>query len=90
MSEFVIHIMQYIARQTTLQAEQIEILAFKGKGTLVGLKANADDPDHVPMLVDPHEERLEILDGQETLAVLKGNCKSRKNHLVSKHLLEMW
>uniref|UniRef100_A0A2N9GGL6 RING-type domain-containing protein n=1 Tax=Fagus sylvatica TaxID=28930 RepID=A0A2N9GGL6_FAGSY len=77
------HLCEYIARQTTLQAEQIEILAFKGKGTLAGLKANADDPDHVPMLVDPHEERLEILDGQETLAVLKGNCKSRKNHLVN-------
>lgn len=83
------HMIQYIARQTPLEAEEIEILALKVQEA-TGLKANhiledADDPDCVPMLVDPCKDQLQILEERETLAGLKANCISTRNHLVSNH-----
>lgn len=81
--------MQYIACQTPLEADEIEILAIKVQEA-PGLKANhiledADDPDRVPMLVDPCKDQLQILEERETVAGLKANCISTRNHLVSKH-----
>jgi len=74
-----------------LQTEEIEILALKVQEATAGLKTNhiledaADDPDRVPMLVDPCKDQLQILEERETLAGLKANCISTRNHLVSKH-----
>lgn len=64
--------MQYVAHQTTLQAEEVEILLVKGKH-------QSDDTKHPQIPMD----ELQILKGQETVAGLKAGCSSRRDHLVS-------
>ncbi|EEF44399.1 ring finger protein, putative [Ricinus communis] len=65
---------EYIAHQTPLQAEEVEILLVKG----------AHQPDdnistlHPPILM----EELQILKGQETLAGLKANSSPSRDRLI--------
>ncbi|MBA0834498.1 hypothetical protein Goarm_006848, partial [Gossypium armourianum] len=62
---------QYIALQTPLRAEEVEILMVKGQ-------YHTDEK-----CTNPSEDALQILEGQETLAGLKVKCSSGINHLVS-------
>lgn len=92
---FVMHMMQYIARRTPLQADDIEIWALKGQDTLGGFKSNsilenADDLDPVPMLVDPCKDQLQLLQQHENLGRLKATYISSMNHLVSFFILFIW
>ncbi|KAJ6991561.1 hypothetical protein NC653_019664 [Populus alba x Populus x berolinensis] len=64
--------MLYVAHQTTLQAEEVEILLIKGKH-------QSHDTKHPQIPTD----ELQILKGQETVAGLKASCSSRRDHLVS-------
>lgn len=89
---FVMHMLQYIAHQTPLQADNIEIWALKGQDTLAGFKSNsilenADDLDRVPMLFDPCKDQLQLLQQHENLGRLKATYISNMNHLVSFSLL---
>jgi len=67
--------MQYVAHQTTLQAEEVEILLVKGKH-----QSDENFPTKHPQI--PMDE-LQILKGQETVAGLKASCSSSRDHLVS-------
>jgi E3 ubiquitin-protein ligase RNF1/2 len=67
--------MQYVAHQTTLQAEEVEILLVKGKH-----QSDENLPTKHPQI--PMDE-LQILKGQETVAGLKASCSSSRDHLVS-------
>ncbi|XP_012438175.1 putative E3 ubiquitin-protein ligase RING1a isoform X1 [Gossypium raimondii] len=61
---------EYIALQTPLRAEEVEILMVKGQ-------YHTDEK-----CTNPSEDTLQILEGQETLAGLKGKCSSGINHLI--------
>ncbi|KAG6767673.1 hypothetical protein POTOM_028885 [Populus tomentosa] len=65
------HLCEYVAHQTTLQAEEVEILLVKGKH-------QSDDTKHPQIPMD----ELQILKGQETVAGLKASCSSRRDHLI--------
>ncbi|KAK8657295.1 hypothetical protein V6N13_035545 [Hibiscus sabdariffa] len=61
---------EYIALQTPLRAEEVEILMVKGP-------YRTDDN-----CADLSEDALHVLEGQETLAGLKVKCSSGINHLI--------
>ncbi|KAB2052836.1 hypothetical protein ES319_A12G148200v1 [Gossypium barbadense] len=61
---------EYIALQTPLRAEEVEILMVKGQ-------YHTDEK-----CTNPSEDALQILEGQETLAGLKVKCSSGINHLI--------
>ena len=67
--------MQYVAHQTPLRAEEVEILLVKGS-----CKPNDNlSTVHPPISM----EDLQILKGQETLAGLKVNFSTNRDRLVS-------
>jgi E3 ubiquitin-protein ligase RNF1/2 len=70
--------MQYVAHQTTLQAEEVELLLIKGKAENLSAKHS-----QIPM------DELQILKGQETVEGLKASCSSSRDHLVSA-ILAAW
>ncbi|KAL4347955.1 hypothetical protein GQ457_17G023870 [Hibiscus cannabinus] len=61
---------EYIALQTPLRAEEVEILMVKGPNRTADNCANLS------------EDALQVLEGQETLAGLKVKCSSGINHLI--------
>ncbi|KAK8537215.1 hypothetical protein V6N12_043388 [Hibiscus sabdariffa] len=61
---------EYIALQTPLRAEEVEILMVKGPYRTDDNCANLS------------EDALQVLEGQETLAGLKVKCSSGINHLI--------
>ncbi|XP_021295678.1 putative E3 ubiquitin-protein ligase RING1a [Herrania umbratica] len=65
---------EYIALQTPLRAEEVEILMVKGQ-------YNTDDNHAIPTPLTS-EDALQILEGQETLAGLKVKSSSGRNHLI--------
>ncbi|KAJ7948335.1 E3 ubiquitin-protein ligase ring1a-like protein [Quillaja saponaria] len=73
------HLCEYVARQTPLLAEEVEILAVKGVCTNHGDQSTGD---LATLVVDPCKDELEILEGHETLAGLRPNCISRMEHLI--------
>ncbi|XP_021681210.2 putative E3 ubiquitin-protein ligase RING1a isoform X2 [Hevea brasiliensis] len=68
------HLCEYIAHKKALEPEEVEIFLVKGQH-------NPNDnlsSLHPPISVD----ELQILKGQETLAHLKANCTSSRDHLI--------
>ncbi|XP_022726488.1 putative E3 ubiquitin-protein ligase RING1a [Durio zibethinus] len=65
---------EYIALQTPLRAEEVEILMVKGQ-------YNTTDDYSKPTPLTS-EDAVRILEGQETLAGLKVKCSSGRNHLI--------
>ncbi|KAI5557983.1 hypothetical protein POPTR_017G013000v4 [Populus trichocarpa] len=65
------HLCEYVAHQTTLQAEEVELLLIKGKAENLSAKHS-----QIPM------DELQILKGQETVAGLKASCSSSRDHLI--------
>ncbi|XP_022738303.1 putative E3 ubiquitin-protein ligase RING1a isoform X2 [Durio zibethinus] len=65
---------EYIALQTPLRAEEVEILMVKGQ--------YSSDDNHSNPTPWTSEEALQLLEGQETLAGLKVKCSSGRNHLI--------
>uniref|UniRef100_A0A6N2KM59 Uncharacterized protein n=1 Tax=Salix viminalis TaxID=40686 RepID=A0A6N2KM59_SALVM len=61
----------YVARQTTLQAEEVELL-----GSTSPLKILSTKHSQIPM------DELEILKEQETVAGLKASCSAIRDHLT--------
>ncbi|XP_011047669.1 PREDICTED: putative E3 ubiquitin-protein ligase RING1a [Populus euphratica] len=69
------HLCEYVAHQTTLQAEEVEILLVKGKH-----QSDENFPTKHPQI--PMDDELQILKGQETVAGLKASCSSSRDHLI--------
>ncbi|XWS54157.1 hypothetical protein CRYUN_Cryun10bG0065200 [Craigia yunnanensis] len=65
---------EYIALQTPLRAEEVEILMVKGQ--------YYTDDNHSNPTPLTSEDALQLLEGQETLAGLKVKCSSGLNHLI--------
>lgn len=77
---------QYVARQTPLKAEEVEFLAVKGKclskddKMIINPSTSMTDLGSV---IDPFRDDLQVLEAEETLAGVKANCTSSRDHLVS-------
>ncbi|KAJ6733991.1 E3 UBIQUITIN-PROTEIN LIGASE RING1A-RELATED [Salix koriyanagi] len=69
------HLCEYVAHQTTLQAEEVEILLVKGRH-----QADENFSTKHPQI--PIDDELQILKGQETMAGLKASCSSSRDHLI--------
>ncbi|XP_043689410.1 putative E3 ubiquitin-protein ligase RING1a [Telopea speciosissima] len=83
------HLCQYVALQTPVQAEDVEILVVKkphySNADQFGPLFNPSTSKDVPILkslVDPSKDELQLLEEQETLAELQANCTSCRGHLV--------
>ncbi|KAF3444088.1 hypothetical protein FNV43_RR13778 [Rhamnella rubrinervis] len=81
------HLCEYVARQTPLQAEEVELLALKGwsdsSDNKLSLNSSTSKKDlELVSLVDPCRDDLQILEKEETLAGIKANCTSSRDHLV--------
>ncbi|XP_042520306.1 putative E3 ubiquitin-protein ligase RING1a [Macadamia integrifolia] len=83
------HLCQYVALQTPVQAENVEILVVKEPhytnakqcGSLFNPSTSKDVPI-LKSLVDPSKDELQLLEEKETLAELQANCTSCRGHLV--------
>ncbi|CAJ1978905.1 unnamed protein product [Sphenostylis stenocarpa] len=79
------HLCEYVARQTPLPVEEVEILAVKGCNSTVCDKSfeeiSAFD-ELTALIIDPSKDELEILQGHESLAELKSKCMSQREHLI--------
>ncbi|KAJ6295159.1 hypothetical protein OIU76_023125 [Salix suchowensis] len=70
------HLCEYVAHQTTLQAEEVEILLVKGKH-----QSDENFSTKHPQII-PIDDELQILKGQETMAGLRESCSSSREHLI--------
>ncbi|PRQ49946.1 putative aminoacyltransferase, E1 ubiquitin-activating enzyme [Rosa chinensis] len=82
------HLCEYVARQTPLQAEEVELFSVNGHHNSNDEKLTdhpsvlMNDLDSVPLLVDPCRYDLQILQAEETLAGIKANCTSSRDRLI--------
>ncbi|TKY66830.1 putative E3 ubiquitin-protein ligase RING1a [Spatholobus suberectus] len=79
------HLCEYVARQTPLPVEEVEILAVKGCcSTVCGKSADGTSfsDELTTLVIDPSKDELETLQGHESLAGLKFKCISKKEHLI--------
>ncbi|KAF7822964.1 putative E3 ubiquitin-protein ligase RING1a isoform X1 [Senna tora] len=78
------HLCEYVAHQTPLPAEEVQILAVKGCCS-ENCDKSADETmmydELTKLILDPCKDELEILQGDETLAGLKSKCISKREHL---------
>lgn len=84
------YVLQYIACQTLLQANEIELLAPKGvfqfdNDQLSSKSSTAvKNPDLMSLVINScREDSMQILKAEETLGEMKGSCTSIKDQLVS-------
>ncbi|KAK3040486.1 hypothetical protein RJ639_028771 [Escallonia herrerae] len=81
------HLCEYVAHETTLQAEDVELLLVKettntnGEQSMVNIAASMDDLNSLSEVFDRCKVGLQTLEGQETLASLKAT--SRRDQLVA-------
>ncbi|KAK6919608.1 hypothetical protein RJ641_015512 [Dillenia turbinata] len=75
---------EYIALQTPLRAEEVEILVAKEMpdGQLTISANHIDDKESFPQLVDSHKHELQVLQEQETLAGLNASYCTGRGQLV--------
>lgn len=73
------HLCEYVARQTPLLVEEVEILAVKGCCSAVCDKSS---DELTTLVIDPSKDELETLQGHESLAGLKLKCISKREHLI--------
>lgn len=80
------HLCEYVALQTPLRAEEVEILVVKGCHNdyqpFPNPSTSVDDLNPDPIVIDPSKDELQILEGQETLVGLQANGTSCRNQLV--------
>lgn len=67
---------QYVARETQVRAEDIEILLMKNL-SCNGLQSTLDTSNSME-----NKDVVQVLEGEDTLAVIGANCASNGNHLV--------
>lgn len=83
------HLCEYVARQTPLQAEEVEFFSVKGHHSSNDDKltenpsALMNDLDSVPLLIDPCRYDLQMLQAEETLAGIKANSSSRDRLILA-------
>nr|XP_025614533.1 putative E3 ubiquitin-protein ligase RING1a isoform X3 [Arachis hypogaea] len=78
---------EYVARQTPVPVEEVEILAVKGcSGT--DFDKSTDETSSLKcdelttLVIDPSKYELEILQGDESLAGIRSKCISKREHLI--------
>ncbi|KAF8413849.1 hypothetical protein HHK36_001843 [Tetracentron sinense] len=84
------HICQYVALQTSVQAEEVEILVVNKPcyttadqhDSALNPSTSTGDSVSKSWVVDPCKDELQILEAQETLARLRANCTSSRGHLI--------
>ncbi|KAK8464099.1 hypothetical protein PHAVU_011G125700 [Phaseolus vulgaris] len=79
------HLCEYVARQTSLPIEEVEILAVKGCYSTVCDKSFdeiSSFDELTTLIIDPSKDELETLQGHESLAELKSKCISQRAHLI--------
>ncbi|KAL2328190.1 hypothetical protein Fmac_021617 [Flemingia macrophylla] len=79
------HLCEYVARQTPLLVEEVEILAVKGCCSTVCEKSSdetSSSDELTTLVIDPSKVELETLQGHESLAGLKSKCISKMEHLI--------
>ncbi|KAK3033302.1 hypothetical protein RJ639_033770 [Escallonia herrerae] len=80
------HLCEYVAHETTLQAEDVELLLVKettntnGEQSMVNIAASMDDLNSLSEVFDRCKVGLQTLEGQETLASLKAT--SSRDQLI--------
>ncbi|RZB75428.1 putative E3 ubiquitin-protein ligase RING1a isoform B [Glycine soja] len=80
------HLCEYVAHQTPLPVEEVEILAVKGCCSTVCDKSfdeTSSSDELTTLVIDPSKDELETLQGHESLAGIKSKCISKREHLVS-------
>ncbi|XP_057455527.1 putative E3 ubiquitin-protein ligase RING1a [Lotus japonicus] len=81
------HLYEYVARQTPLPVEAVEIMAVKGCCS-TNRNESADDASALvcdeltTLAIDPHKDELEILQEHESLAEIRSKCISKRDHLI--------
>lgn len=77
---------EYVAHQTPLKAEEVELLVLKGehlsKDDKMTVNLSYSTMDLVSLVVDPCRDDLQVLGAEETLAGVKANCTSSRDHLI--------
>ncbi|XP_045800731.1 putative E3 ubiquitin-protein ligase RING1a [Trifolium pratense] len=78
---------EYVASQTPLKAEEVEILAVKGCSGVNCDKSTDEnslpDCDELTSLViDPQKDELEVLQAHETVAEIRSKSISKRGHLI--------
>ncbi|XP_057731812.1 putative E3 ubiquitin-protein ligase RING1a isoform X2 [Arachis stenosperma] len=78
---------EYVARQTPVPVEEVEILAVKGcSGTEFDKSTDETSSlicdELTTLVIDPSKYELEILQGDESLAGIRSKCISKREHLI--------
>uniref|UniRef100_A0A0R0H4F0 RING-type domain-containing protein n=3 Tax=Glycine subgen. Soja TaxID=1462606 RepID=A0A0R0H4F0_SOYBN len=79
------HLCEYVAHQTPLPVEEVEILAVKGCCSTVCDKSfdeTSSSDELTTLVIDPSKDELETLQGHESLAGIKSKCISKREHLI--------
>ncbi|KAK7312822.1 hypothetical protein VNO77_36983 [Canavalia gladiata] len=79
------YLCEYVACQTPLPVEEVEILAVKGCCSTSCDKATDEttsSDELTTLVIDPSKDELEPLQGHESLAGLKSKCISKREHLI--------
>ncbi|XP_061368184.1 putative E3 ubiquitin-protein ligase RING1a isoform X2 [Gastrolobium bilobum] len=81
------HLYEYVALQTPLPVEEVEILAVKGWCSSYCDKSSDENSalihdELTALVIDPRKDELEILQGHESLAGLRSKCISKREHLI--------
>ncbi|RDX82456.1 putative E3 ubiquitin-protein ligase RING1a, partial [Mucuna pruriens] len=79
------HLCEYVARQTSLPVEEVEILAVKGCCSTVcdnSCDDTSSSDELTTLVIDPSKDELETLQGHESLAGLKFKCIFKRGHLI--------
>ncbi|KAG5149919.1 hypothetical protein JHK82_016800 [Glycine max] len=79
------HLCEYVAHQTPLLVEEVEILAVKGCCSTVCDKSfdeTSSSDELTTLVIDPSKDELETLQGHESLAGIKSKCISKREHLI--------
>ncbi|KAE9586260.1 hypothetical protein Lalb_Chr24g0399941 [Lupinus albus] len=77
------HLCEFVACQTPLAVEEVEILAVKGCGNTKCEKSADEISDELTTLrIDPCNDELEILQEHESLAGITSKCISKMEHLI--------
>ncbi|KAG5551944.1 hypothetical protein RHGRI_010144 [Rhododendron griersonianum] len=76
------HLKEYVALETQVRAEDIEILLMKNL-SCNGLQSTLDTSNSME-----NKDVVQVLEGEDTLAVIRANCASNGNHLILAYRLK--
>ncbi|XP_058209758.1 putative E3 ubiquitin-protein ligase RING1a isoform X4 [Rhododendron vialii] len=76
------HLKEYVARETQVRTEDIEILLMKNL-SCNGLQSTLDTSNSME-----NKDVVQVLEGEDTLAVIRANCASNGNHLILAYRLK--